>query len=111
MDSVEKNILLAMFTRIGLNNKKGLEEYSVKNNMQSCQELIEEFETIQRRLFSHLWDITYPNKQLNASAIIEESKSFCSNNYPWIDEKGLKALNNQLLWMCDHEGILLINKK
>ena len=111
MEPKQKNELLAMFTRIGLNNKKGLEEYSVENNMQSCQELIGEFETIQRRLFSHLWDITSPNKQLTASEIIEESRLFCSGNYPWIDEKGLRALNNQLLWLCWHEGILLNNKK
>jgi hypothetical protein len=105
MDLDKKNILLKLFLF-----QFGIEDvfinYAIKNDIDNYQEIINEFKFIQKNIFDYIWRITEPDKQLSAHEIEIICATFCFESYQWINEIGLKSLNNWLIWMCWHEGIL-----
>jgi hypothetical protein len=105
MDWYKKNILLNLFL-----SQFGIEDvfinYAIKNGIDNYQDIINEFKSIQKNIFDYIWKITEPDKQLTSFEVEEECAMYCFENYQWINEIGLKALNNWLIWMCWHEGII-----
>lgn len=101
-----KNLLLEKFFKTFDLDKQGLIRFCTENNIDNSSFIIEEFEEIRTKIYDHLWKITEPNLRLNADEIVANSCKYLKDNYKWIDDDGIKSVNNFLLWMCWHEGIL-----
>ena len=105
MDLQQKNNLLKVFlSQFGIG--EFAEAYAVKNSLDNYQDIINEFKLMQNNIFDYIWKITESNKQLTTHEIETICATCCFEHYQWINETGLKALNNWLLWLCWHEGIL-----
>jgi len=103
---IDKNKLLDLFSSSMGNSEYKFVEYAELNNIQNYNTIIEEFKSIQNSLYDYIYKITEPNIQLSATEIENISLQYCTKNYIWINEIGVKAINRWLIWMCWHEGIL-----
>jgi len=105
MNLEEKNNLLKFFlSQFGIGNIAKI--YADENRINNYEDVVDEFKQIQKNIFDYIWEISEPDKQFNAHEIEEVSAIYCFEHYQWINKVGLNALNNWLLWMCWHEGIL-----
>ena len=109
MDVLKKNNLLGIFlSQFGVGELAKI--YAEKNEVDNYQDIVDEFKLMQKNIFDYIWDITEPDKQLTSYEIEKICSTYCFEHYQWINELGLKALNNWLLWLCWHEGILKKNE-
>lgn len=103
---IDKNTLLALFSSSMGNSEQKFIEYVESNEMENWTVILDEFKLIQSQIYNHIYKITEPNIRLSGTEIENISIEYCSENYTWMNEIGMKAINNWLVWMCWHEGIL-----
>ncbi len=103
---LDKNDLLEVYSHPMGNRKNEFIAFCKKNKVQEAENYIKEFNKIQEVLYKKINDITPNGGQLSSDKIEEFSFDYCTENYLWIRESGIKALNRWLIWMCWHEGIL-----
>lgn len=101
-----RNSLLDKFFKTFDLDKDGLLIYCNQNNINQTDVIILEFEKIRTDVFDHIWNITEPNIRLTPDEITKISHRYLKENFPWINEVGIKSVNNFLQWMCWHEGIM-----
>ncbi|MBW8358361.1 MAG: hypothetical protein K0M63_01010 [Weeksellaceae bacterium] len=103
---MDKNELLHLFSSVFSLDRDGMTLYFNRNNLADCDKVLNEFDEIRAKVYEYLWNVSQPNLTLNIVQIEALSFSFLKENYPWINEKGFKALNRYIHWICWHEGIL-----
>ena len=102
----QRNELLQKFFITFDLDKEGLTNFCLKNNIENISEIIAEFKDIRKEIYDYLWQITEPNLKLLPAEIVRFSKIYLMEHYIWIDDQSIKSVNNFLLWMCWHEGIM-----
>jgi len=103
---IDKNLLLEKFSKnFGLDTD-GFIDYCIEKEIANPELLIAEFEAMRNQIYDKLWEITKPDLQLSSEEILKISKDYLASNYKWIDESGIKTVNNWLLYMCWHDGLL-----
>lgn len=94
-----------MFSSTFFINGEKMKEYFETNNLENFDEILKEFEEMRIDTFNMIWKesthLQFTNKEVESL-----SKKYLKENYPWINDFGIKAVNNHLLWMCWHEGII-----
>lgn len=94
-----------MFSSTFFINGEKMKEYFETNNLENFDEILKEFEEMRIDTFNMIWKesthLQFTNKEVESL-----SKKYLKENYPWINDVGIKAVNNHLLWMCWHEGII-----
>lgn len=101
---IDKNELIDLFSSSMGNTEDKFVEYAVSRKI-DYQNLTAEFKAIQNQVYDYIYQITEPNIQLVASEIEKVSYDYCSKNINRINDKGIKAINRWLIWMCWREGI------
>lgn len=84
-----------------------MKRYFQEHNYNHFESIYKEFESMRRNVLEYLWKETEPDIQLSQHQIVDLSKKYLEENYPWINKQGIKSVNNYLLWMCWHEGLLI----
>ena len=103
---MDKNLLLnEFFNQFGYNKEHFL-EFTDTYEIANVESLIKEFSGIQDKIYDAIWKLTKPDKKLSEKEIKEFSNKYLKENWNWIDQIGIDAVNRYLLWMCWHEGIL-----
>ncbi|GAF05995.1 hypothetical protein [Saccharicrinis fermentans] len=107
---IDRNELLDQFSAPMGNSENKFIDYAKSNGIVDFKELILEFNTIQSMVYDYIYKFTEPDLQLTGDEIEVICHDFCENKIDWINDKGIKALNSWLIWMCWHEGILKKNE-
>ena len=102
---MDKNKILKDFSNTFFIEKEEMKSYFENNDLDSFDEILKEFEDMRKNTFNIIWDKS-EHLQFTAKEIENLSKKYLIENYSWIDNVGIKAVNNHLLWMCWHEGII-----
>ena len=103
---IDKNIILDKFSSTFSIAKGEMQNYFHENCYKDFKAIYKELADMRIRVFDFLLVKTQPNLQLTEHEIIASSEMFLRENYHWIDKKGIKSVNNHILWMCWHEGLL-----
>ncbi|MGC4128112.1 MAG: hypothetical protein QM564_00835 [Bergeyella sp.] len=103
---MDKNELLDKFSNTFWIEKDKMQTHFSKNNLENFDETLVEFEEMRNKVFDFIWRFTEPNKTLSPDEISDITNKYLLKNYSWIDEKGIKSVQNHILWMCWHEGIM-----
>ncbi len=103
---IGKNIILNKFSSTFWIEKEKMQSYFKQKGYNDFESVYGELEEMRVRVFDFLLMKTEPNLQLSEHEIVELSVTFLKENYPWINKKGIKSVNNHILWMCWHEGLL-----
>ena len=102
---IDKNLLLQKFVKdFGLDTE-GFIVFCNKNGIDEPNVLVEEFKSMQNQIYDKIWEITEPDLQLDSKEILKISNDYLVCNFEWIDQNGIKVLNNWLMYMCWHDGI------
>lgn len=103
---MDKNELLDKFSNTFWIEKDKMKMHFSKNNLENFDETLVEFEEMRNKVFDFIWKFTESNKTLSSNEISDITNKYLSENYSWIDKKGIKSVQNHILWMCWHEGIM-----
>lgn len=103
---IDKNVILNKFSTTYWIDKEKMQAYFQKKGYTHFESIYKEFEDMRRKVFDFLLFKTEPNLKLNDKEIADLSEHFLKENYPWINKKGIKSVNNHIYWMCWHEGLL-----
>ena len=107
---MDKNLILNEFSHaLGYRETEFL-EFTQVYGIKEVSLLVKEFNTIQERVYDHIWEITKPDKKLTVIEIETISEQFLRLHYEWMSQLGITAIHRWLLWMCWHEGILKIKE-
>ncbi|SEW38574.1 hypothetical protein SAMN05421841_2482 [Chryseobacterium wanjuense] len=94
-----------MFSSTFFINGEKMKDYFETNNLENFDEILKEFEEMRIDTFNMIrkesTHLQFTNKEVESL-----SKKYLKENYPWINDVGIKVVNNHLLWMCWHEGII-----
>jgi hypothetical protein len=102
----DKNDLISEFSNAFGNSNEKTIKFANKKGILNYNELIEEFKSIQKMVYNHIYKLTEPDLQLTAQEIETICYDLCVSKIDWINSKGISAINKWLIWMCWHEGIL-----
>lgn len=108
---IDKNELIQQFSAPMGNTEKNFVEFAQANRIDDYPQLIEEFQAIQNQVYDFIYQMTEPDVQLSSQEITGICREFCRLKVDWINEAGIDAVINWLLWMCWHEGILKQEKR
>lgn len=103
---MDKNEFLNEFSNTFCIEKDKMEKYFLKNNIEDFEKILFEFEGIRDKVFDFIWKFTEPNETLSPDKISDITNKYLSDNYSWINEKGIRSVESHILWMCWHEGIM-----
>jgi len=103
---MDKNELLDKFSNTFWIEKDKMKMHFSKNNLENFDKTFVEFEEMRNKVFDFIWKFTESNKTLSPDEISDITNKYLSENYSWIDKKGIKSVQNHILWMCWHEGIM-----
>jgi Glu-tRNA(Gln) amidotransferase subunit E-like FAD-binding protein len=104
-DKLDKNKILKKFSSTFFIDEEKMKNYFQDNNLENFAETLKEFENMRNNTFNVIWNKS-EYSQFTNKEIENLSEKYLKENHAWIDEEGIKAVNNYLLWMCWHEGIL-----
>ena len=68
--------------------------------------LTKEFKEIQEKVYDAVFEYTNTDQELSQIEIKEFSENYLKENWNWIDQIGMDAINRWLIWMRWHGGIL-----
>lgn len=102
---IDKNMLLDKFSYTLSVQRKKMQEYFEKNNLEDFETIYNELVDMREKVCSFLWSKTNYNLQLSPDEIVTLSNQHLTELYPWINELGLKSVKDHIMWYCWHEGI------
>lgn len=103
---VDKNKILIKFSTTCWIEKEKMRKYFERKGYSSFEDLYNELQEMRGNLFNYLFKITEPDIQLTDKEIVNVSEKYLKEHYSWIDKKSIKSVNNHILWMSWHEGLL-----
>lgn len=103
---MDKNEILREFSGTFFIEREKMNNFFEKNNLENFDEILNEFESMRAKAFDFLWNESESKINLTSKEIEDLSRTYLSNNYPWINDAGIKAVTNHLVWMCWHEGVM-----
>ncbi|MDO3426703.1 hypothetical protein QWT87_17620 [Chryseobacterium sp. APV1] len=102
---MDKNIILEKFSSTFFIEGEKMKNYFIINNLENFDEVLTEFEDMRKKAFDIIWEKSEHTK-LTSKEVENLSEKYLKENYPWINIKGIKAVNNYLIWLSWHEGII-----
>jgi len=102
---LDKNKILKKFSSTFSIDGEKMKSYFEDNNLENFDEILKEFEDMRTDTFNIIWNKS-EHSQFTSKEIENLSEKYLKENHFWIDEEGIKTVNNYLLWMSWHEGIL-----
>ncbi|WP_200975058.1 hypothetical protein [Echinicola sp. 20G] len=103
---MNKNDLLQLLAVAKENYQEKFMAYANASKLSNPERLLSELELIQICGYNYLWEVTQPTRQLTQQEICQRSEEFYLETYQWMNENGLKALQDWLVWKCNKDGIL-----
>lgn len=104
---MDKNFLLDQYSHSVSNNETALKHYCLSNDVEHVDQLIAEFNSMQRYLLEYVQENTEDGDKHTPDEVAEMTAEYCKKRYPWINPMGIHAMNRWLMYKCWDEGILV----